>query len=557
MVALALLPLGLERLPSPRAAAATSDATSYSLLVMGAGRPAVGAVVEDSAGQRRPTRSDGSVLLPEGGPYWVHATGFARALLLRLDSDRVLRLERAEPLDGSVRSITGAPLEGARVRGYRIDAAGQVLDEKPFDTHTGPRGRFAFENVPGGTMRLTASASEHAPQSRVLGAEARRAVDFRLEPAATLAGTVYDVHGAPAANAIVVLVGSGVWPPEQRHTDDTGRYRFLDVPPGLYELNATRGSQVAPPRSGISVDSLEHVFVPLRMQQGQRLAGRVLASDGSPIPEAEVLLTGEGLSLLPRSTATDATGAFRFDALLPGPRRLLARALHYVPAEQEVLSGDLDVELVLDRGATLRGRVLDSRDRPVASATVQWLGRRSSGAEPVLRAPASPNDLGVTVGPVPPIPLTPGEGPALPEDFGDVVTDGEGAFELTGLVPSAGQLHVSHPLYASWRGAGRALRPGDVIDDIRVVLRDGGRIVGRVVDARGFPIGDLPVELQAEDELLPRSTMALEDGTFEFDGALGVVVLTARPFTLPRGAPTGAGRRRRAARGRARGSTAR
>lgn len=537
LVALALTPLGLERVEAPTARAeANEPGDVFSLLIMAAGRPVAGARVDDEAGRRRFAGDDGVARVPAGGRYRILGEGFARRLIGPVTEDRVVRLERAAPLEGHVRDTGGASLDGATVHAWRLDASGQVLDDLAHEAVTEADGRFRFGDVAGGPVRLTASAPGHASLTRPVAAGARAGLELRLEPAATLAGTVYDARGAPAVDAEVILVGSGVWPPEERRTDDAGRYRFTGVPPGLYELHARQGMQVAPPRSGIAMEAGERRYVPLRMERGERLAGHVYSESGEPIAGAEVLLTGAGLSLLPRSTVTAADGHFQFDALLPGPQRLLARATHFVPAEEEALAGDREGEIVLLRGATIRGRVLDVRDRPVSGAAVQWLGQRAAIGAPSL--PTSPTNLGVTAGPVPPIPLSPGMGPAFAGAlgdtvFGDTVTDRDGRFELTGLIPGAGQLHVSHPGHAPHLGSGRRIEAGGVLDELVVVLADGAIIEGRVVDAEGFPIADVPVELRAERELVPRSTMAGEDGFFRFDGALGTVVLTARPFTLP------------------------
>ena len=546
IVALALTPLALERGPAPSASAQGrrgDDGTAVvSLLIMGAGRPMAGAVVSDEAGRSRIAGEDGVVNVPRGARYRIGAEGFARVLVGPLETDHVERLERADPLEGSVRDTAGSPLGGAVVRAWPVDAAGQALDDLAHEATTGTDGRFRFDDVPSGSVRVSAHAPDHAPQTRQVPAGARIGVELRLEPAATLAGTVYDARGEPAPEAEVVLVGSGIWPPERIRTDGSGRYRFLDVPPGLYELHATRGTQVSPPRSGLSIDAGQRLFVPLRMTRGERLTGRVQTEPGEPIAGAEVLLTGEGLSLLPRSSITDADGRFVFDALLPGAQHLLARAPGFVAAEEEAMAGDRDVEIVLLRGATLRGRVYDQRDRPIAGASVQWLGQGAAGPPSSIQR-TSPTNLGVTAGPVPPIPLSPGMGSMLSGSpltaegidtvFGDTLTDRDGRFEITGIIAGAGQLHVSHPGHASYLGPGRRLAAGAVIDDLVVVLRDGASIEGRVVDGRGFPIADIPVELAAELELVPRSTMADDNGFFRFDGALGTVVLTARPFTLP------------------------
>ncbi len=537
LIALALTPLALERIEAPTAHAAMDDSGEVvSLLIMAAGRPVPGARVTDEAGRRRFADESGVVRVPAGARYRIRGEGFARLLIGPVTEDQVVRLQRAAPLEGYVRDTSGASLDGATVHAWRLDASGQVLDDVPHEVVTGADGRFRFLEVADGPVRITASAPGHASLTRPVEAGARMGVELRLEPAATLAGTVYDARGAPAVDAEVILVGSGVWPPERQRTDGAGRYRFVGVPPGLYELHARQGMQVAPPRSGISMEAGERRYVPLRMEPGERLAGFVRTEEGEPIAGAEVLLTGAGLSLLPRSTITAADGHFQFDALLPGPQRLLARATHFIPAEEEALAGDQQVEIVLLRGATIRGIVLDARDRPVSGAAVQWLGQRAAIGAPSL--PTSPTNLGVTAGPVPPIPLSPGMGPAFANAlgdtvFGDTITDRDGHFELTGLIPGAGQLHVSHPAHAPYLGPGRRIEAGSVLEELVIVLRDGALIEGRVVDGSGFPIADVPVELRSERELVPRSTMAGEDGFFRFRGALGTVVLTARPFTLP------------------------
>jgi protocatechuate 3,4-dioxygenase beta subunit len=211
------------------------------------------------------------------------------------------------------------------------------------------------------------------------------------------------------------------------------------------------------------------------------------------------------------------------------------------------------------QGATIAGVVVDTRDAPVEGARLKVLGQSETGsrvtvrrAEPGLRtamASGEPVDgsggggLGVTAGPVPPIgaasgtapaPEGPGLDPGTALGSGEYRTDDQGRFRMSGIPPGSLQLVARHPDYAPGTSEPRVVRPGGTLEDVRVVVPDGGTIEGRLVDSRGFPVARVPVELRMEHEPVPRIVVSGEDGTFRFAGTRGPVVLTA----LPNGRPT-------------------
>ncbi len=449
-------------------------------------------------------------------------------------------LERSRHLEVHVRSATGAGMEHALVTVFALDANGDVRAELgEWNAHTDSDGTATLQGMPAGPLRVRASRAEHASATRHVGPD-DPSVEIELTPACAIGVQVYDPRGNPASGAEVTVVGSGVWPPRAVEADATGHVTFADIPPGVYEVHARRGAEAATARRGIEVEVGRSAYISLRLQQGSRLAGVVTDDADIPIEGAEVVLTETGIALVPRVARTDATGAFRFEGVLPGTYWVRADAAGHVSAQAAIRPEDAAEPLVLKlpRAATITGVVYDQRDRPVAGVTVHWLG------EPEAPPPLiSSGSLGVTTGPVPPIPidaLAGGSDDDLPQNLGttlvptgnSAVTDASGRFVLDGIRPGSGELLAEGSVYASVRSEAIRLAAGDT-HEVTMVMPDGHLLSGRVVDNRGFPIGSVPVELRAESEPWARSRMASDDGTFEFRGVRGLAVLIARPPDLP------------------------
>ncbi|MBX3250547.1 MAG: carboxypeptidase regulatory-like domain-containing protein [Myxococcales bacterium] len=507
------------------------------------GRPLSGVRIEqilEGEVEERWSDAEGRVRLASaGGRLTLRAPGRATVVVESAAGGDVVMPE-ARDLTGTVEDPEGRPIAGARVDLVAIDDAGTPLEEvAPRQVEADENGRFELADLWPSGLRVRARAHAYAPATLDVPLDEAE-VTLVLEPASELFGHVLGVDGAPAEGASVALVGSGVWPPREAVTDGDGAFAFGDVPPGIYELVARRGAEVSPPRRGLAFGEgvapagAAPAAVVLQLLPGRSLAGRVVDETGAPIAGATLALTEESIGLMPRTTTSRPDGGFRFEGLATGAGWLTARAEGHVGATSRfVVPGP--VELVLRRGASVRGIVLDAWERPVAGATVRWLGESAAPLEGEGGELRAAGGLGVTSGPVPPIPLDAasawGEAPTLVTSV-VVVTDARGRFELPGVSAGVGEVQAEHGDRAPGLSGALRLAPGET-REVSITLPEGGVIEGRVLDARGYPLGPVLVELAAEREPWPRSVYTRVDGIFRFAGVLGVAVVTARPADAP------------------------
>lgn len=404
---------------------------------------------------------------------------------------------------------------------------------------------LVFDTLPPDTdlvLYATAPGYERSQQElRSPAAGSEIAASIALAIAAQLAGVVVDPSGAPVGDARVVLAGSGVWPPREVETDASGRFAWPNVPAGIYELRASHGNWVGTPRGGIVVGRHAPTpFVRLQLMQGAVLTGVVHDEAGAPLPDAEILVLEEAISLLPRAATSGATGAFTVVGLLPQEHVVRVFAEGFVPFQGEHDPREGPLEVTLQRAASLAGRVIDSYGHPVAGALVEVVDDAPHASLNFAdlfavqrRGPVpltSDGALGVTLGEIPPIPL---DVSAVAHTLtGQAVTEANGAFVVTGITPGRVRLRVSAPSYAPLSTQPFTLRPGEDREGVELVLQPGTLIEGRVVDASNFPVANVIVELRMPGHP-QESTMSASDGTFTFQAGRGDVTLTASPPALP------------------------
>ena len=433
-------------------------------------------------------------------PAWSSAPGQATTPL------RIV-LSRGTTLVGKILDEQGAAVPEAALTLFRAAEGGE---QNPRRLRDGPgrqlfraisdaAGAFRFQNVFAGRFDLLV---EHPgltlvrlPGVEITGAAGE--VDLgtvTLQAGVAVEGRVVDAHGAPVEGASVDAdpsSGSDVV------TGPDGRFRLTGLARGRrFDLSVSREGYAESNLPGLEAPTLEPVQVVLQDLALRRLTGRVLDPEGRPVSGAQVNtftehergLGGDGTSYSHWSyqpTTTDDEGKFvltgeagevSFGVRASGYRMRLVRGLRF-PEHGDAAP----VEITLERGAILEGRVVDGRGEPVAGADVRaYLEDRKDRM--------------------------------LPGSHGK--TDTEGRYRLEEL--ELGE----HTVVVSVEGNGQLLqRPTEVrpgVNRLDFAFARGVEVSGRVTDEQGTP-------LPAVTLLLIRSgggfhTRSRMDGTFLFPG---------------------------------------
>ena len=480
----------------------------------------------------------------------------------------------SDRLDGQVVDADERPVAGARV----------ILGANPprsIDSESD--GSFAFTGLSARPYVLVAHAGPRgvAGPITVRASQAREPVILRLRPGASVSVTVVAADSkGPIARAVVELRGID----RQAATTNVAGVATLDgVAPGAYQVVAFAPGYAR--RSALIAASGGLTRVELELRRGAEVSGIVVGPHGAPVSGASVTYAGvsdwadEGD---PRydGVLTDARGRFSFAALPAGTFRFLARHEPDAPGRSDFLVLDgatpaRGVQIRLEGGATVRGRVVDLKHQAVAAATVRgrapgqrWerpiqvqtagdgtftltgLPRRSvalvafaevgSSAEVNLDLALSsgPHEVTLTLdateviaGAVVSARGQPVEGaqvsasPARLEDRGSGewllrgeaadVSDANGRFRLHGLRAGTYLVRATPPMSV---GAGRdALRrtveahAGD--QDVRLVVEADGAIRGRIL----FDSGEVPVAFTVSLGAGATSPFGSPDGSFRLE----------------------------------------
>ncbi|MBP7674953.1 MAG: carboxypeptidase regulatory-like domain-containing protein [Thermoanaerobaculia bacterium] len=450
-----------------------------------------------------------------------------------------LALRRAEPLAGRVRGPDGAPVAGALVRLVaRGRADGPVTGTaQPQEATTGADGEFRFATAAAELNELRVRAAGFAP-ARVRNAKPGALPrEISLEPGHSLSGVVRKKDGRPAMKALVRWEGGDA---ESRwvETGEDGSFRLADLPKCRGTVVADGGEDGFAEAGGATPGLAEPLV--LSLAPPAILEGRTLdASTLKPVPRVRLeVATDSG-----RFTArTGHDGRYRVRGLRPGSATVRAEeprhvpwTRHSVPIEKGT-SRTLDV--LLTRGATLSGRVVDEDGRPVAGAGVSLLSSSESSLDAAVR---------------------------LRGEASRLRTRPDGSFTATRLPPGENQrLSVQHPEFERGTVGGISLVAGGTRSGVVVTIRRGVILTGRVSDPDGNPIAGAEVSagrsfsvrsssggsltrVRVEMMEAPRTAQSGGDGAFELRGlapggvsvtvkAPGRATETVDPVLLERGA---------------------
>lgn len=398
------------------------------------------------------------------------------------------------------------------------------------------------------------------------------------------------------------------WEPEEEPGDDLlrfeavsgadGAYTFADLPDGDY---AVRAWTATAGQSGDAylTDTQKSVNVTLELWAGAPTSGIVVNTSGEPIAGAVVHVYETdrfpGLILATtRSTSarvyTNERGEFRFPILWRGDWRLFAKADGYASAITETIKGgDTNVRIVLGKGASVAGKVIDEltkgglpnievklasdfpRDNFSAKSDIDGAFVITAVREGTYKITVVDEDL-VPTGDAPELQLrdgqdekgveilvtpgaiitgrvydkTTGEGYAKAkvgahnqsgtgESRSEIATDSEGRYEIRGLAKGAYEIQLGQiPGYTSRdrydQAKQIAVEPGKAYGGIDFVLNRGLTLTGSVVDDKGGPVAKARVSAQPVEGGTYSNGEADELGSFVLTGFLPAqeIMITAQ-----------------------------
>lgn len=368
-------------------------------------------------------------------------------------------------------------------------------------------------------------------------------LEVRLERLGGLEISVVDDEGEAVANAEVLLSGPGIWPARTALTDEQGSLTVMGLYAGLYDIKAREGGRVSQTDMNVTVSQGKLVERTLTLEDGRYITVTVtdgpMRADGvepKRVDGAAVLVVEEGLSSFVLEEKTNKYGVARLGPLGKGAVTVSARAAGFVSRVVGASAIHEDEAIVpLLRGGTFLGEVVDERGYAVDGATIEVFGTdldgmpiretsdRSSFRDDLFEyALAGPlpligrGELGVMPGPIPPIPHA-SSAYADGSDSRPVadpwVTNTDGSFHAGPVTPGRVQVLVRHPEYTEWISEVLTMAPGETIN-LKVVLNQGARLEGRVIEEDRLAVEGARVEIAANAGTYQTLAYTSEDGSF-------------------------------------------
>jgi protocatechuate 3,4-dioxygenase beta subunit len=394
---------------------------------------------------------------------------------------------------------SGEPLEGAHV------TAG------PSAGVTDPSGRFTLTDVDAGTITMRAMMETYVPAEREVAVDAGASLEgiaIVLAQGSGILGTVLDPKGTPLPGARVRAY-AGFLTTKQGTTDSRGRFALGGLGEGVYTVDARSGDFAPAVRTDIRLEEGQRITgIELRLRLGGAVEGEIRSASGAPIGGASVRVEPSEETAGPVEDAftrlfeggerTDAKGAYRIGGLTEGAFRVKVLADGHLPAtsaEFRVVEGETArMDLTLEVGLVIVGRVVSRAGRPVAEATVEQ-------AQDMMQVMMT----------------------GMRQERPSTRTKPDGSFVLAGLKGGAVDISASADGYASHTL--KEVRPGE--GEVEFVLGNLGSIAGRVLnDKPRMPLESFRAEAMPTTSMFPGmagfqpagSVTNLGDGYFRISG---------------------------------------
>jgi protocatechuate 3,4-dioxygenase beta subunit len=313
-----------------------------------------------------------------------------------------LVLQRGFVVTGRVTDDTGKPpakfsVSASRVGENDLFAFGRS-EGSVTQKFEGQDGAFVLEGLTEGEWKVSANAAGTTKNEPITvtipGDDAPLAIT--LLRTSSIRGIVLDPSGQPAARAVVeaergestqqdsIVEASG----RTAKTDSKGLFKLKSAPSGTITLTAKLPGNA--PSAPLAVDvppGSDFGPVTLQLRTGSRLTGELLGAPGHTLAERDVQLWRQegGFN---EHAATDASGQFHFDGLLPGHYQVSADASPEEIAKATAEDGDDDWTKRWSLRKSANVEIIDGQNAHVVlgappRAPVEISGTVRRGTQPV------------------------------------------------------------------------------------------------------------------------------------------------------------------------------
>lgn len=495
----------------------------------GEGRPIAGAIVWRQRGPAAMTRTGvrGHFRWPTAGErlqLGFAAEGFQphRLEVVVADeaaSDLAVILEPAAAIFGLVADEDGLPVAAARV-----EARGAYANDRSWNrrggvesTLTSDDGRFRLGGLPAGELwQIRVTGEGYAPAAATAAAGAAE-LEIVLRRGATLVGEVVGPGGQGVAGARVrlshlpaegearleIAAGELLSAPEAV-TGEAGRFAVHGLPAGEHSAEFQRPGYARRTVPGIRVDEAQREvdLGTIRLAEAADVAALVTGPDGEPIAGVTMRIMSAPEPALRRSSRTpetletDARGFVRYGDLAAGDRvDLWFEHPAWVELRLEGVEAPTaePLAVVLSPGATVSGVVEREDGQGIPRV------RLRADSSVVSETPSQASQRRLT-------------------KWGQ--SEPGGRFTLRGLHPGEVRLTAQLKGFAEETLALR-LAEGEQRDDLRIVLKRGATVSGRLFDPKAQPVAGGTVWLSrtvGEQQSGSQTSTTDGEGRFRIEG---------------------------------------
>ncbi|MCB2153612.1 carboxypeptidase-like regulatory domain-containing protein [bacterium] len=349
-----------------------TPAPGASVRMVQPGRPGVDAVADDSGWFALLTDSEDDALL------------IATRDLLRAPASR--RNEWFHPRLGKQHGPVNLVLaEGALLTVAVVDAqtmapvsrARVILDQGDERT-TDREGLAEFDALPPGEWQVLVMAKNYAAEIKAgsVSSGAGLWMVVELDPGCAVYGQVTNENEEPVAGATLSFMQSKnsiLLDATRAITDYEGYYRLESFPRGQRNqiMAFAPGYSLYSEPEMLLVEESEY-RLDITLKRGPALVGRVIAMDKTPIAGALVVAAPRWQTR--QEATTDSEGRFRFDSIGTSNPWLTVIAEGYAGASRNLDSirgeNPIKVEIMLEPGNWVGGRVIDPEGNPIPSVAV-------------------------------------------------------------------------------------------------------------------------------------------------------------------------------------------